>query len=253
MTPDRIPGTLPAPGAYEGPPATQLLMGLAHDLRSPLTAILALSESLLEERGGPLTHSQRHQLSLIYTSALVLCETTNDALDLVRQDGDRRRSVRAPFAVDLAMDEVKAIVMPMAEERGTAMEVVCPVQGKRMGDSRALRRALLNLATNALKAAEHGSVQLVARDAATGRVEFTVTDTGPGLDLAGLKALWEPDAVEPRRSGAVQGTRALLSSAGLGLMICRNLVETMGGELMVETQPGAGSSFFFQVPLPMAS
>lgn len=249
---DRVPGTVPAPSAYDGPHAQQLLMELAHDLRSPLTAILALSEALQEGRSGPLTDSQRHQLGLIYTSALILCESTNDVLDLVRQDGDRRRSVRSPFAVDLAMAEVRAVVMPMAEERGVRMEVVCPVRGARTGDSRALRRALLNLTTNALKAAEQGSVQLAARDAPNGQVEFTVTDTGPGFDLAGLRALWQPDAVEPRTSGGTLGPRAMLSSAGLGLMICRNLVEKMGGELLVETQRGAGSSFFFVIPLPHA-
>lgn len=223
-------------------PGSDPLLGVAHDLRSPLSAIMALTESLQEGVGGPLTPTQRRQLGMIYTTALCLCETTNDVLDLMRKPDERRHVSRVGFEVPETLEKVRATVLPMAEEGGTALEVGCNVRGRRVGDELGLRRTLLNLVTNALKVSTGGRVRLLVREAPLDHVEFTVTDTGPGLDLGGLRDLSRPHPADAT-------TRTMLSSAGLGLLICRDLVEQMGGELLVETQRGAGSSFFFVIPL----
>lgn len=239
----RSPEHGPLPACLTGTESTQLLVELAHDLRSPLTAILTLAESLQSGRSGPLTDGQRHQLGLIYTAALSLCGTTSDTIELARGVQGKRGGLETFSLGDLLAD-VRATVMPMAEERGVTLEIDHSEVGRRRGDERALRRTLLNLATNALKATEVGGVRIVVRPLARGRMEFAVIDTGPGLRPEALQHLWEP--FRP----TLQSRRSNFSSAGLGLSICRKLVRQMGGLIRVESTLGRGSRFHFVIPLP---
>lgn len=233
------------PDCLTGDTGTQMLVELAHDLRSPLTAILTLTESLREGRSGPLTPSQRRQLALIHASALRLCGTTSDTLELARGESGVGTPPRR-FTLRTMLEEVRRTVMPMAEEKELKVEIHAPTGVPRVGDVQALRRVMLNLATNALKVTSHGKVRLTAEATARDRVTFAVRDTGPGMDLATLQTLWEPFRPMPT------GRQATFSSAGLGLAICRKLVAQLGGELRVATALGNGSRFYFEIPLPLA-
>jgi signal transduction histidine kinase len=218
---------------------------LAHDLRSPLTAILTLAESLQDGRSGPLTPGQQTQLSLIHASALRLCETTSDTLELARGEEGAVESLQE-LSVNGILADVRATVMPMATEKQLEVTITADCRDRRRGMERGLRRVLLNLATNALKATQQGSVQLSAIDTGAGKIEFSVVDTGPGLRLAAVRALWRPFHPTSR------GPHAIFSSSGLGLAICRKLVAEMGGELKVASKPGTGTRFHFEIPLPAA-
>src|SRR5207249_10032766 len=228
----RVPEVAPEPQdlaeCLGGPNGQELVVEMAHDLRSPLTAILFLAESLQNAENGPVTDSQRRQLGLIYSAALGLCATASDVLELAR-GGDRLlERGPLPFSIVEILNSVRGMVLPLAEEKRLEVQLVHPVPERRIGHARALGRVLLNLATNAVKFTEAGFVEIAARPVGATRLEFSVRDSGEGIDAAVLPTLYQPF-----RKGAT-GPRYYFSSSGLGLAICRKLVHAMGSQLRIE-------------------
>jgi signal transduction histidine kinase len=224
-----------------------LVVDLAHDLRSPLTSILFLVEALQQGQDGPVTPAQSRQLRLIYSAAFSLCATASDALELARGSNRLVDRASAPFSVAETFASVRSMVLPIAEEKGLAVRLVHPVPERRVGHARAVSRTLLNLATNAVKFTDKGFVELTARPIGAKRLEFSVRDTGPGFDPAFLGAPYQP--VSPTSADG----RHHFSSSGLGLAICSKLVRAMGSELRVESRPSWGSRFFFEIDCPPES
>src|SRR3989441_7102709 len=185
-----------------GPDGLELVVEMAHDLRSPLTSILFLAESLRNGQGSPVTDPQRRQLGLIYSAALCLCTAANDVLELAR-GGDRLADkAPRPFSIVEVFGSVRDMVQPVAEEKGLALRLQPARPDWRLGHARALSRVLLNLVTNALKFTDRGFVELTARALDDACVEFSVRDTGPGLDPAMRRAPYRPvpeQPAEPRR------------------------------------------------------
>ena len=136
------------------------------------------------------------------------------------------------------------VLAPLAEVRNLALRVQAFEEDRRVGNPVSISRVLLNLATNALKFTESGFVEILARPREGGRVEFSVRDTGPGLDVASQAELYHPFRHSP-----VQDTYRF-SGTGLGLAICRKLVTGMGSEIDYETAPDWGTRFFFELDLP---
>jgi signal transduction histidine kinase len=230
-----------------GPNGHELVVEMAHDLRSPLTAILFLAESLHNAEGGPVNEAQRRQLGLIYSAALGLCATASDVLELAR--GGDRLSERGPgpFSVVEIFTSVRSMIQPLAEEKRLDVQLVHPLPERRIGHARPLGRVLLNLATNAVKFTDAGFVEVAARPLGPTRVEFSVRDSGEGIDAAGLRMVYQPFRQ------ASSGPRYYFSSSGLGLAICRKLVRAMGSELRIETRPQWGTRFSFELELPPAT
>jgi len=225
----------------------ELVVEMAHDLRSPLTSILFLAESLRGAQSSPVTDAQRRQLGLIYSAALCLCTAANDVLELAR-GGDRLADREpGPFSMVEVFKSVRDMVQPVAEEKGLPLHLKPARPDWRLGHARPLSRVLLNLTTNALKFTDQGFVELTARALDATRVEFSVRDTGPGIDAAALRALYRPFRKHQSE------LRHHFSSSGLGLAMCRKLVTAMGSELRVETRAGWGTRFFFQLNLPETS
>jgi signal transduction histidine kinase len=243
--PDPGPGDLAS--CLTGPDGADLVAELAHDLRSPLTSILLLAEALQNEQGGAVTDAQRRALGLIYTAALSLWSTASDVVEFARGGSHLEHSDPGPCSVFDLFASVHNMILPIAQEKGLEVRLVYPVPEWRVGHALALSRVSLNLATNAVKYTDAGFVEIAARPIGPARLEFSVRDTGPGIDPATLKTLYQPF---PRRQSAA---RHHFSSAGLGLAICRKLVKTMGSELRLETRPGWGTRFFFELDLPPAS
>ncbi|HEU4564547.1 MAG TPA: HAMP domain-containing sensor histidine kinase [Gemmatimonadaceae bacterium] len=229
-----------------GPDGLELLVDVAHDLRSPLTSILFLAETLHGKRSGPINAVQERQLGLIYSAALALSAITNDVIELAR-GGDRLLDqTPVPFSVTDTMQSVLDVVRPMAEEKGLEIRVRAPESAdSRVGQPTALGRVLLNLTTNALKFTDSGYVELSATSLSRTRLEFSVRDTGRGLSPDVLAVLFEPFR---RRYRPGEYT---FSSSGLGLAICRKLVVGMGSELECESMPEQGTRFHFALELPL--
>jgi signal transduction histidine kinase len=230
-----------------GTAGLELLAEIAHDMHSPLASILVLADTLQREESGPLTEMQRRQLGLISTAALGLSSVGSDIIDLTRSELLLEHKP-VPFSVTSMLESVRDIVRPMAEVKRLAVRLEAPVQDERLGHPVALRRVLLNLTTNALKFTESGFVEINTREAKPGRMEFAVRDSGRGIDPAMMPTLF--DSVRDAPRGPDQRGGKLFSTTGLGLAICRKLVEGMGSQLRVETQLERGTRFFFELALP---
>jgi signal transduction histidine kinase len=230
-----------------GPDGLALVVEVAHDLRSPLTSILFLAETLLRGRSGPVTALQERQLGLIYSAAFGLSSVASDVVELVRGRDHLLDLEPMPFSVTEIFESVRDIVRPMAEEKGLEVQLVPPVDPFRVGHPVAINRVLLNLVTNAIKFTDEGRVELSARDTGEEIVEFAVQDTGRGIPPQAMPLLFEP--FRRRR----RDQEYAFSGAGLGLSICRRFVEAMGSELEVETELGRGTRFQFSLRLPRPS
>ncbi len=229
-----------------GPEALDLAVSTAHDMRSPLGAILFLADLL---RRGPQSdpNAVRRQAGLMYNAALGLSLLTNDIIDFGRGSTHLAAGPRIPFSVAEVVESVYDIILPLAEEQQLELRVRRDGESGRLGHPTALNRVLLNLTTNALKYTEQGSVEIAVRDTGPDRVEFSVIDTGPGV-ANGLRA----QLFEAVRWVSDSGEYAI-SSTGLGLVICRRLLAELRSELQVETAVGRGTRFYFELHLPLAS
>ena len=227
-----------------GPDGLELLVQIAHDLRTPLTSILFLAETLQRGQSGPVTEVQRRQLGLIYGAALGLSSVASDVIELTRGGDQLVEKEPEPFSVSGVLQSVRDIVWPIAEEKGLSLRLLPPPTDQRLGHPIALSRVLLNLTTNALKFTDEGYVEIVTRETAPTGVEFAVRDSGKGIDPAVVNSLYEPF----RQSAG--GRRLCFSDTGLGLTMCRKLVQAMDSELHVETRPAWGTRFYFEVDLP---
>ncbi|KPK79392.1 MAG: hypothetical protein AMS25_12800 [Gemmatimonas sp. SM23_52] len=175
-----------------GPDGLELIAEIAHDLRSPLTSILTLAETLRRGASGEVNELQRRQLGLIYSAALALSSTASDVLDLAHSDDRLGQSQPTAFSIGEMLASVRDIVYPMAEEKGVSLRLVPNPTDRRLGYPVALSRVLLNLTTNALKFTDEGFVELAARSSGATQVEFSVRDTGRGINPAALATLYQP-------------------------------------------------------------
>jgi signal transduction histidine kinase len=229
-----------------GPDGLELVVEVAHDLRSPLTSILFLAETLQRGRSGPVNSVQERQLGLIYSAAFGLSSVASDVIELAR-GGDRLVDLDPiPFSVTDILESVRDIVQPIAEEKSLSVRLTSPEADFRVGHPVALSRVLLNLTTNALKFTGEGFVELTAIQRTGRSIEFSVRDTGRGIPPQSMATLFEPF-----RRRQKPGEYAF-SGSGLGLSICRKLVEAMGSVMQVETAPEYGTRFYFVLDLPIA-
>jgi signal transduction histidine kinase len=230
-----------------GQDAQQLVVEMAHDMRSPLGSILILAERLRYGSGGTLTPIQERQLGLVYSAAFGLSALAGDVIELARGGTTLMDQPAMPFLVSDVLQSIMDILRPMAEEKRLVVRCVGPEADLRVGYQAALNRVLLNLATNAIKFTNVGSVDVVCKQLDRSRVEFSVKDTGRGIPPHVMSNLFEAF-----RQRQITGDYAF-SSAGLGLSICKKLIAAMGGELGVETELEKGTRFHFVLDLPQGS
>jgi signal transduction histidine kinase len=225
-----------------------LVVEVGHDMRSPLTSILFLSEILHRGQSGPLNEVQKRQVGIVYSAALGLVSMASDMIEVAR-GGNRLSSKNpAPFSINELLNSVRDLVAPTAEEKGLELRIGTLPSAHRLGFPIALSRVLLNLTTNALKFTHEGSVELTATPVDGNTVEFAVRDSGPGIAPEALNTLYQPFRREPNRQ-----TGYCFSGTGLGLAICRRLVAAMGSQLQVESRRDWGTRFSFRIHLPPAS
>jgi signal transduction histidine kinase len=229
-----------------GPDALQLLIEVVHDMRSPLNAILLLAEQLRSGRSGPLVDIQVRQMDLVHSAAFGLTTLADDVVELAH-GGHRLVDERPmPFSLSSVLKVVGDLVQPLATEKRIALHATGPGADVRVGHRVAVGRVLLNLTTNAVKFTEQGSVTITCEPRSRTKLEFAVADTGRGIPADALPTLFDPFRQRANRS------EYAFSSAGLGLSICKQLVQAMGGELKVDTELGKGTRFSFVLDLPIS-
>ncbi len=224
-----------------GADCADAVVAIAHDIRSPLCSILLLVDALRRAEKVSPNPIRERQLGLIYGAAFGLSTTVSNLIGAARGDG-LVQGQPMPFSVGETMHSVSAIVQPMCEEKGIPLGIEFPENDARIGHGSAIQQALLNLASNALRYTDAGSVAMGCSEVSADRVEFWVEDTGPGI----------PDEVLERLCYGFppEGVKLRFSSAGLGLAIVRTLVEAMGSTLQVDTG-SEGTRFSFVLSLPV--
>lgn len=224
-----------------GADCADAVVAIAHDIRSPLCSILLLVDALRRAEKSTPNPIRERQLGLIYGAAFGLSTTVSNLIGAARGDG-LVQGQPMPFSVSETMHSVATIVQPMCEEKGIPLGVEFPENDARVGHASGIQQALLNLASNALRYTDAGSVAMGCSELSPDRVEFWVEDTGPGI----------PDEVLERLCYGFppEGVKLRFSSAGLGLAIVRTLVEAMGSTLQVDTGV-KGTRFSFVLSLPV--
>jgi signal transduction histidine kinase len=226
----------------------ELVVEVGHDMRSPLTSIVFLAEVLHKGHSGQLNDVQKRQVGIIYSAALGLVGMASDMIEVARGTSKLAQRDPVPFSVNELLYSVRDLVRPTAEEKRIDLRLCELDTGHRIGHPTALSRVLLNLTSNGLKFTEAGHVEVAARQLQGHMVEFSVTDTGPGIAPEARATMYQPFRRESRRA-----TGYYFSGTGLGLAICRRLVSAMGSELQLESAEYSGTRFSFQIELPPAS
>jgi PAS domain S-box-containing protein len=222
------------------------LASVSHELRTPLNGILGYTQIL--RRDPALGEKQRDGVRVIHESADHLLALINDVLDLSKIEAGRIELHAADFELPAFVAGVERVFARRAREKSilfeTALAPDLPAWVR--GDEQRLRQIVFNLVANAVKFTQTGGVVFAVQRSPDARLRFAVSDTGPGIAREDQVRLFEPFSQVGSRAGAVA------SGTGLGLAISRSLVEQMGGRLQVESEPGRGSRFWFEVALPVA-
>ena len=225
---------------------SKFLANMSHELRTPLNAIIGYSELLLEEAEDEGIESMTQDLTRITDSGTHLLGLINDILDLSKIEAGRLELFISEFSVHKVIDILRTVAKPLGDKNQIKVEFQVPEEiGSMESDETRLRQSLLNLLGNACKFTEQGSVTLTARpyqDAGENWLEFAVSDTGIGMSEAQMAKIFE-DFTQ-----AEAGTTAKFGGTGLGLSITKQLIEMMGGRLLVTSIEGSGSTFTIQVP-----
>jgi signal transduction histidine kinase/DNA-binding response OmpR family regulator len=229
---------------------SEFLANMSHEIRTPLNGVIGMLDLLA---GTRLDARQARYSQVAKTSAETLLELINDILDFSKIEAGKLELEEADFDLQMLVEDVCDILGQRAEAKGLEL-VACvapEVPSAVRGDATRLRQVLINLISNAIKFTEQGNVvvrvALEAEAAESLAVRVTVSDTGIGIAPERLDRLFKPfsqvDASTTRKYG---GT-------GLGLAVCRQLVELQGGTIGVESEPGRGSVFHFTVRLAKPS
>ncbi|MEO6285679.1 MAG: AAA family ATPase [Dyadobacter sp.] len=222
----------------------QFFANMSHEIRTPMTAIIGMSELIFDT---PLSPKQLEYAKGIRYSSENLLAIINDILDYSKIEAGKFSFVQKPFHIRDRMNRLGYILKVIAEEKGIALDiaVVDDVSGQLIGDPLRLHQILLNLASNAVKFTDHGSVQIhvsrLSGDHETEELLFKVTDTGIGIAEEKLQYIFETfTRIDEDLNSKQTGT-------GLGLFIAKRLVEEQGGEMKVTSQLKAGTEFSFNL------
>jgi len=222
---------------------SEFLANMSHELRTPLNAIIGFSEVLAERMFGEINDKQAEYLADILESGRHLLSLINDILDLSKIEAGRMEVELKDFALPETIENTLVLVRERAHRRGIALgQAIGADVGGIRADERKVKQVLLNLLSNALKFTPEGGRIEVAARRVDDAVEIAVTDTGVGIAPEDQAAVFEEFRQVGTASKKVEGT-------GLGLAISRKFVELHGGRMWLTSEPGAGSTFAFTLPL----
>jgi signal transduction histidine kinase len=220
---------------------------MSHELRTPLNSVIGFSGILEQGMAGPLNEEQTREVHMIRNAGSHLLTLVNDLLDLSQIESGKVVIDCASFELSRLVEELCAMIGPLAAERGLAFEIACASPEIVMHSDRLrLSQVLTNLLTNAVKFTVTGTVRLSCDDDA-GDVVFRVTDTGIGIPPEEVPRIMEEFHQVDRPSDGMKP-----AGVGLGLAISHRLVKMLGGTLSIDSVLGAGTTFTVRVPIRSA-
>jgi CheY-like chemotaxis protein len=224
------------------------LAKISHDIRTPLNAILGAANLLSET---PLSAEQSEYVSMFQRNCHRLVKLINDFLDFSKIEAGALRLEKVPFRILSTLEDAVATFRESASRKGISLEfeIAADVPEWELGDPLRVQQVLVNLLSNALKFTLQGhvAVQVLTLSTPAGqRLCYEVSDTGPGIRAEDQERIFSAFTQLSKQNPAGA------AGCGLGLTICKELVELMGGEIGVTSRPGRGSRFYFTLPLEAA-
>lgn len=224
---------------------SEFLSSMSHELRTPLNAVLGFAQLLKSYPDQPLTEGQEANVDFILKGGEHLLTLVNEVLDLSRiETGKMNLSPESIDPAEIVTESIN-LIRPMADQRGiTITHGTAPGARTRiLADRLRLKQILVNLLSNAVKYnIEKGSVTLTTDLTSQGRFRINIADTGLGIPPEKRQEIFQPFARLRMESEAVEGT-------GIGLAICKQLIEMMDGRIGLDSEIGAGSTFWFELPI----
>ncbi len=220
---------------------SEFLSSMSHELRTPMNAILGFSQLMTID--DSLTSEQKNNAQVIFKAGNHLLKLINEVLDLSRIESGHIDMSLESVEVCTIVEECLALVTTLADKRDIQISHTCLKGAMVRADRTRLKQALINLLSNAIKYNRMGgSVTLEVKLEAKQRLRILVTDTGPGIANDRQAELFQPfNRLDAENSG-IEGT-------GIGLTLTRRIVEMMSGSVDMESQVGAGSTFWIELPL----
>ena len=226
---------------------SQFLTNMSHELRTPLNAIIGYSEMLQEEATEIEQPTMVADLQKIAGSGKHLLHLVNDILDLSKIEAGKMEIFLEDFEVTKLVESVVTTVEPLLSKKSNQLKLqLAPGLGEMQSDETKVRQTLLNLLSNAAKFTDHGTIGLAVSQLTTIQgdfVSFSISDTGIGMTTKQLGRLFEAF------NQGDNSTSRNYGGTGLGLVISRHFCRMLGGDITVESSPGQGSTFTFNLPL----
>jgi signal transduction histidine kinase len=221
---------------------SMFLASMSHELRTPLNSIIGFTGILLQGISGALSDEQKKQLTMVKGSGQHLLDLINDLLDVSKIEAGKVEVFVKEFALAAVANEVTAAISPAANKK--KLNVVTKLQDEivLLSDRRRIKQVLMNLVSNAVKFTDQGQVTITGKRLDNDQVEFEVTDTGIGMKQEDIQRLFQPFQQVGESLAKEHG------GTGLGLYLCRKIVDLLHGEIRAESEYGTGSTFTVTLP-----
>lgn len=217
------------------------LASMSHELRTPLNVVLGFGQLLEMDESAPLNDDQKQKVDYIMTSGRHLLNLINEILDMARIENGNLDIRLENIDLPLLLEEIVALSLPSAAPRQISILQSCSGEMRIRADLSRMRQIMLNLLSNAIKYNRQGGSVTLSCDAVSGYVRITVADTGNGIPEERRPEIFQPF----QRLGA---EKTNIEGSGIGLVVCKRLVNAMGGHIGFDSTVNIGSRFWIELP-----